>query len=180
MLLGALFGGSRTGVPTKLDLSAGTAFQANYGYRFGRSENKVAVFGEVHFLANPQRTVGSADQTVTRDVATIYLTPGVRVRFFPSAGISPYVAAGGGYAVYEQSLTLLNGQPNPAPRIIGRGVFNFGGGVDFRFWRFVGLRAELRDFYSGSPAYNAPSIAGGQHNVVASGGLVLKLPWTVR
>jgi hypothetical protein len=174
LLLGGLFGGSRSGGGTNLDLSAGTALQANYGYRLLGAESRMALYGEVHFLANAQRTVDSLNGAATRDVATIYITPGVRLKFFPAAAISPYLVAGGGYAVYEQSLTQLDGQPNGAPRTINRGVFDFGGGVDFKFWRFVGLRAEIRDFYSGSPAYNVSSIIGGQHNVVASGGLVLK------
>ena len=42
-----------------------------------------------------------------------------------------------------------------------------------RAWKFIGLRAEIRDFYTGSPAYNS-AIRGGQHNVVAGGGIVLK------
>lgn len=176
LLLGGIFGGSRGSGADSLDLSAGTALQANYGYRFLGAEDKVALYGEVHFLANPQRTVDSQNSSATRDVATLYVTPGVRVKFFPASGISPFVAVGGGYAAYEQSLTQIDGQPNPAPRLINRGVFSFGGGVDFKFWRFVGLRAEVRDFYSGSPAYNLPSIRGGQHNVVASGGLVLRFP----
>ena len=33
---------------------------------------------------------------------------------------------------------------------------------------------KVRDFYAGAPAYNSSSLHGGQHNVVAGGGLVLK------
>jgi len=170
--LGGILPLSRAG---DTNLSAGTAFQANYGYRF-LSARRVALFGEVHFLANPQRTVDSTNGAATRDVATIYVTPGVRLKFFPSANISPYVAAGGGYGAYEQSLTTLNGQPNPAPRAINRGVFDFGGGVDVKFWRFISLRGEVRDFSTGRPAYNLPMITGGQHNVVAGAAIVIKLP----
>jgi hypothetical protein len=64
--------------------------------------------------------------------------------------------------------------PNSASRSINRGAFDFGGGADFRFWRFVGLRAEIRDFYSGTPLYNTSAISGGQHNIVVGGGLVLR------
>jgi hypothetical protein len=41
-------------------------------------------------------------------------------------------------------------------------------------WRFPGLCAEIRDYYTGAPVYNAPPIRGGQYNVVADGGIVLK------
>ncbi len=63
---------------------------------------------------------------------------------------------------------------NPAPRFLHRGALDFGGGADVRFWRFIALRGEIRDFFTGSPAYNALSITGGQHNVVAGGGFVLR------
>jgi hypothetical protein len=43
-----------------------------------------------------------------------------------------------------------------------------------KLWRWIGARGEIRDFYTGSPAYNLPGITGGQHNVVAGGGFVLK------
>jgi hypothetical protein len=80
------------------------------------------------------------------------------------------LAIGGGYADYEQSTTEINGQRNPASRELARGVFDFGAGVDVRVWRWVALRGEARDFYSGSPDYNVASLSGGQHNVFAAGG----------
>jgi hypothetical protein len=149
------------------------AFQANYGYRIFGNDQAV-LYGEVHLLANPLREVNSSMQTLTRDVATLFVTPGIRVKFFPPRRIAPYVAVGGGWADYEQSTTTLAGNRNSAPRTVNHGAFDYGGGVDFKFWRFVGLRAEIRDFYTGSPSYNAPALSGGQHNVVAGGGLVLE------
>jgi hypothetical protein len=104
----------------------------------------------------------------------MFLTPGIRVNLFPNRTVAPYFAVGGGWAVYEQSTKTLNGNPNPASRLVNHGAFDYGGGVDFKFWRFVGLRAEIRDFYAGGPYYNTTAIRGGQHNVVAGGGLVLR------
>jgi len=173
LTLGALFGAQRNGGSTRLDLGSGVALQANYGYRFLGGE-RAALYGEVHFLANSLREVNSSDRTLTRDAATIFLTPGVRVKFFPNRGVAPYFAVGGGWAVYEQSTSTLNGSSNPASRLVNHAAFDYGGGVDFKFWRFVGLRGEIRDFYAGGPSYNTTAIRGGQHNVVAGGGLVLK------
>jgi hypothetical protein len=48
----------------------------------------------------------------------------------------------------------LEGRANPAPRTNNRGLQDYGGGVYIRFWRFVGLRAEILDFYSGGPAFD--------------------------
>ena len=173
LTLGGLLSAERSSGPTHLNLGPGVAFQANYGYRFlgGRT---AALYGEVHMLASPLRDVSSAVRSATRDVATLFVTPGVRLKFFPAGAVAPYVAVGGGWADYEHSTTTLAGAANPAPRTVNHGVFDYGGGVDFKFWRFVGLRAEIRDFYAGGPSYNTPAISGGQHNVVAGGGLVLK------
>ena len=173
LTLGGFFSNERNGGATRLDLGSGVALQANYGDRiFGTG--KVAFYGEVHLLANPLRDVSSPVQSLTRNVATLFVTPGIRVKFFPTRGIAPYFAVGGGWADYQQSTTTLAANPNPASRTVNHGAFDYGGGVDFKFWRFVGLRAEIRDFYTGSPSYNAPTISGGQHNVVAGGGLVLR------
>jgi hypothetical protein len=159
--------------PNAIRLGAGTALQANYGRRLINAR-LVEVSGEVHFLANAQRVVGSTNPLSTRDVATIYVTPGIRVKFGAKSSFSPYLAAGGGIAWYQQSLLQKDGRPNTAPRNVNPGVVDFGGGVDTNLWRWIGLRAEIRDFYSGTPAYNLPEPGSRQHNVVAGGGFVLK------
>ena len=169
LTLGRQFGVSRGG----LDLQSGQALQANYGYRFTGGE-KAALYGEVHFLATPQQQVSSVNTAATRDVATTFLTPGVRVKFVPTRAVSPYLAAGAGWALFEHSKLTMGGSPNPAPRTASHGVINFGGGVDVKLWRWLGLRGEIRDFYAGSPAYNVASLRGGQHNIVMGGGFVLR------
>ena len=172
LTLGGLLPQDRGINPNAIRLGAGTALQANYGRRL--INGRVELSGEVHFLANPQRLVGSTNPGSTRDVATIYVTPGIRVKFASKRPFSPYLAAGGGVALYEQSRLQLDGRPNPAPRDITRGVFDFGGGVDVSLWRWIGLRGEIRDFYSGTPAYNLPDLGARQHNLVGGGGFVLK------
>jgi hypothetical protein len=172
LTLGGLLSQHRGLGTNSFELSAGTALQANYGYRLigGR---RAALYGEVHLLANPQREVSSMNTGLTRDVASLFVTPGIRVKFAPDRAVAPYFAVGGGWSLFEHSTTSLAGQPNPAARTNSHGVFDYGGGVDIKFWRFVGLRGEVRDFYSGNPAYNVP-LSGGQHNVVIGGGIVLK------
>jgi hypothetical protein len=163
---------SRSDSPS-LDAGSGVAFQVNYGRRFF-SNNKVALYGEINFLASPLRDVSSSVTTATRDFSSLYLTPGIRVKFLPASRVSPNVLVGGGYADNEQSTTLINGQPNLASRELARGVFDFGAGVDVRIWRFVALRGEARDYYTGSPEYNVATISGGQQNIVATGGFVVR------
>ena len=169
--LGGLPALSRSDTP-RLETGSGVAFQVNYGRRFFK-DRKVALYGEINALANPLRDVSSSIPTATHDFASLYITPGIRAKFLPTSRISPYALVGGGYADYEQSTTRINGQPNSVSRELARGVFDFGAGVEVRVWRFVALRGEARDFYSGSPAYNIATISGGQHNVVATGAFVL-------
>jgi opacity protein-like surface antigen len=173
LTLGGIDGTAQQTASGAVNLGAGTALQANYGYRFWHSDN-LALFAEIHMLANPQRQVESTVGTATRDVASLCITPGLRLKFMPKRRVSPYLAAGGGYADFEQSLTTLGARPNDAPRNISRGVIDFGGGADFAVFKWLALRAEFRDFYSGSPGFNIPT-PGGQHSLVAGGGFVLKL-----
>jgi opacity protein-like surface antigen len=175
--LGFTLGGipslSRSTSQQSLFLGADTAFGVNYARRFV-SGNKVALYGEVNLLASPLRDVSSNINSVTKNFASLYVTPGVRLKFFPTSAISPYAVVGGGYGDYEQSTTLRDGQLNPVSRQLARGVFDFGAGADVHVWRWVALRGEARDFYTGAPAYNLASISGGQHNVAISGGFVLR------
>ena len=66
------------------------AFQVNYGRRIF-SNDKVALYGEINFLASPLRDVSSSVTTATRDFSSLYLTPGIRVKFLPSSRVSPSV-----------------------------------------------------------------------------------------
>ncbi len=171
--LGGILSLSRSTSQESLDLGAGTAYGVNYGRKFV-SFKKVALYGEVNFLASPQRDVSSNVNSATKNFASLYVTPGIRLKFFPTSAISPYAMIGGGYGDYEQSTTRLNGQPNTAPRELARGVFDFGAGVDVHVWRWIALRADARDFYTGSPAFNLSTISGGQNNVAISGGFVVR------
>ena len=170
--LGGIPALSRSSAPS-LAAGSGLALQVNYGRHFLRLR-KVAIMGEVNFLASPSRDVSSSVATATRDFASLYLTPGIRVKLFPTSRFSPYAAVGGGYADYEQSTTRIDGRPNLVSREIARGIFDFGAGVDVKVWRFIALRSEARDYFTGSPIYGISTISGGQHNVVATGGIVLR------
>ena len=169
--LGGIASLTRTDSP-RLSLGAGLALETNYARRVAEFRN-YAIYGEVHFLASPLRNVTSDVAAATRDVASLYVTPGVRLKFAPLAAISPYLAVGGGLAWYEQSTAELSGQANTAPRELLRGAVDFGAGADFRVRRWLALRAEIRDFYTGAPAYNIAS-SGGQHNIVAGAAFTIR------
>jgi opacity protein-like surface antigen len=153
-------------------ISADRSFGINYGYRFAGTKI-AALFGEIEFAAIPNRALTAASATVPQNYASLYLTPGVRLKFLPGSRVSPWAAIGGGYGLYQQSTQLSNGQ-NTTNKFLNRGVFEYGGGLDYRLFRFIGLRGEVRDFFSGNPNLNAPLNSNTQHNVVASGGIILR------
>src|SRR5260370_15882899 len=95
----------------------------------------------------PHRSLAATTATVPQNYASLYVTPGVRLKLFPGARLSPWVAVGGGYALYEQSAKLSNGQ-NTTNKFLNRGVFDFGGGLGYRLLRFLRLRAVVRGFLS--------------------------------
>jgi hypothetical protein len=172
LTLGRVVSTKQTAGSTSLDLRSGTALQANYGFRLVGNDAAALLIG-VHFLASPLREVNSLNTLVTKDFASLYLTPHITVKLAPNSRISPWGTVGGGYALYEHSTARLDGEPNPAPRLLHRGAFVFGGGLDVRVVSWLSLRGEVRDFYTGAPQFNIP-LSGGQHNVVAGGGFVLR------
>jgi len=153
-------------------IAADRSLGVNYAHRLVGA--KVAtLYGEIEFVALPNRPVTSGTAVVPREYASLYVTPGVRLKFFPNSRFSPWGAIGGGYALYEESAHLSNGQ-NTTNAFLNRGVFDYGGGLDYRLFRFIGLRGEIRDFFSGNPNLNNALSSGTQHNVVASGGIILR------
>jgi hypothetical protein len=100
----------------------------------------------------------------------VTIVAGLRLKVLPRARLSPWVALGGGYGLYEQSAKLSDGQ-NTTNKFLSRGVVAFGGGLNYRLFRFLGLRGEVRDFVSGNPNLNVALSSSTQHNVVASGGI---------
>ena len=153
-------------------ISADRSFGINYGHRF-LGTKVAALYGEIEFVAIPNRALTAATATVPQNYASLYLTPGLRLKFFSNSRLSPWAAIGGGYALYQQSAQLSDGQ-NTTNKFLNRGVFDYGGGLDYRLFRFLGLRGEVRDFFSGNPNLNVPLSSSTQHNVVASGGIVLR------
>ena len=56
----------------------------NYGHRF-LDARIAALYGEIEFVALPNRNVTAATATVPQSYASLYLAPGLRLKFFPSS-----------------------------------------------------------------------------------------------
>src|SRR5215467_13085950 len=80
LTLGAVNGRAKDTPSGSLDIGTGVAFQANYGYRFFGAR-KIGLSGEVHFLASPLQEIQSPNRTATDDYASLYVIPGVRLKF---------------------------------------------------------------------------------------------------
>lgn len=174
LLLGATFIPSHSlSGPTggKLTFNSGTALQATYARRVVKGGIADLLF-EVPLVTTPSSDI-RGDVNSTRLIASLFVTPGLRVKLLPGSRISPFFSVGGGYARFDASTRTLAGTVNPTPAGVNTGVLQVGGGVDVKFWRFVGLRGEVRDFYSGIPRFNVNVTDDKQHHVVASGGIVL-------
>ena len=171
---GSVLSQDRGAATNAINLGSGIALQVNYAHQIVKGNRYASLYGDVQFMANPQRVVASTVTTAIRDLASLYVVPGVKVKFVPEGKVSPWFSIGAGYSLYEHSANLLNGLVSPVPRHLNRGTIGYGGGLDWKAWRNVSLRLEARDFYSGGVAYNVTGTGGGQHNQVAGGGIVLR------
>ena len=164
-----------------MDASHGFTFEASYARRL-IGEGPVALYVELPVVGTP----GHGVTTVVNDPfvgpisgssssSLFFLTPSARVKFFPSARISPWVTVGGGWARLSQGGLSAN-----------NGALQFGGGVDFQTGvPNLALRVEARDFWSASPLQTgslSTTISGltatvspdHLHHVFAGGGVVLR------
>ena len=124
---------------------------------------RVAEFGPAALLAEVPVFVVQATNTdllpaiaaplfANTSGASGYFTPGAVLRFASRSRLSPYVFFGGGYAyVVEARLATTGGLRGEFVRE-GTWALNYGGGADVRIAGPFGLRAELRNFYTGAPA----------------------------
>ena len=161
--------GNLRGVNTPT-LGGGTALQANYAFRFA-SAGPVKIYAGVNFLANPQRKVTSLNPAVIRDLASAYITPELKLKLGENR-LQPFAFIGAGLAIYEHSTMTLGGAPNPGPRTSNTGALTYGGGVDVKVIKWLALRGELRDTYTGAPTYNI--LTSKQHNTSITAGFVLR------
>lgn len=105
--------------------------------------------------------VSSSDNNMT------LLTPGVRFKLPIQSRLSVYGVAGGGIGSFGKDETSISG----SGIVIGtirteHGVFDVGGGLDFRLTRLLSLRGEGRDFITGK---NLGGVSGRNHPVYEFG-----------
>lgn len=100
----------------------------------------------------------------TRNYSAFFISPGLRLKLVPGSRLSPYFAIGGGLAHFSKSGGSGSTNTN---------VLDFGGGIDFKITRYLALRVEARDFYSGPPQI-ITGLLDREHQILATGGVVFR------
>ena len=159
-------------VNNNIKFSKGTTYQATYARQLFNA-GIAGLYFELPFLATPNSDLTSSNPSPPTALASLFVTPGLRIKLLPGGGISPWASIGGGYGRFDEGSKLQNGSTNPGPKGTNTGVLQFGGGIDFNILSVLGLRGEVRDFYSGTPRLNVITQNSRQHNIVVSGGFVL-------
>jgi hypothetical protein len=108
--------------------------------------------------------------TFSNTMTSIFVTPSLKLKAFPSFPVAPWLSAGGGWAHYSVDPDITT----------NKGALQFGGGVDIKIGkRRWGFRGEIRDFITGAPnlgLVNGPFLGATQgglnrQNILAGGGV---------
>ncbi len=154
-------------VPVTLTgVGAAVAIEGSYAHRVA-SVPFLAAYLEFPVVGTLKSTVTSAGLASSASYSALFFAPGLRLKLAPGFPVSPWLAAGGGLAHFGASAALGGGSVNT-------GVFDYGGGLDLKVAPFLSLRGEVRDFYSGAIAFSLAGFGQRQHNIVGTGGLVLR------
>jgi opacity protein-like surface antigen len=162
----AITGGGQFSSNDFFDSKTSWVIGGNFAHRIF-SVPFVSLYFEVPVVVAPN----SGLKLTSTDYSSVFVTPGVKLKLAPSFPLSPYVAAGVGFAHFRADATATTPSDSHT-----NAVFDIGGGLDLKIAPFVSLRGEVRDFYSGIPDFNVlgGSLSGRQHNVVPQAGLVFR------
>ena len=155
-----------------LQFDRGRTYQATFAWRVWHNDS-VRLAIEVPFIATPAFDVTTPGRSLPKEYASLYLTPGVRVTVLADRAVSLFGAAGAGYARYSESKLRVDDSANPAQLDTNTDAIQVGGGLDVRVLRWLGLRGEVRDLWTGARKFSIAPPGERVHNVVVSGGFVL-------
>lgn len=146
------------------------AIEGSFAHRIA-SVPFLSAYIELPVVGTLNSDVRTFGLTSSASYSALFIAPGLRVKFAPGFPLSPWLAAGGGLAHFSgnSGLRLLSGTDTT-----NTGVFDYGGGLDMKVAPYLSLRGEVRDFYSGGLGFNIANFNDRQHNIVVTGGLVLR------
>ena len=107
--IGLLLGGTVTPaldvvgpVSNRLEVGSGITSQLTYARELARTRS-LAWYLEVPALATPLQDITTSNGVVPKNYDSFLVTPALRAKLAPSAPVSPWCSAGGGYALFDES-----------------------------------------------------------------------------
>jgi hypothetical protein len=152
----------------------GLSFEGDYARRLIITPI-FAISGEVPVLYNYKEKLnagGFGAAVVPVSYKELFVTPAARLNLFPATAVSPWVSFGAGFGYISQRnvLDFGSGPGNPGKSNTGAAIQG-GAGLDVKLWRSLGIRGEVRDFWSQHPDFPlAPTGRSRQHNYFVGGG----------
>jgi hypothetical protein len=162
----AITGGGQFSSNAFFNSGTSWAVGANYAHRIA-GVPFLGLYFEVPVVVGPKNVL----KISSTDYSSLFVTPGLKLKFAPSFFLSPYVAGGVGFARFRADATSTTPSQTRT-----NAVFDVGAGLDMKIAPFVSARGEVRDFYSGLPTFDLvdSGLSGRQHNVVPQAGLLFR------
>ncbi len=158
----------RTFVSTQTNLNGAAQGSVNPNIHFGNEESLAfnysrhlmdrgvfAFSAELPVAIYPRMDLNTGLNQIPKDIGALFITPSLRVNFFPGQRVTPWASIGGGYTRFRESSKLnFFSPPYNTHTGMNTGAVQFGAGLDVWPWTRWGVRLEARDFYSGAPDLN--------------------------
>jgi hypothetical protein len=149
------------------NVGSGFVLEGSYARRLAHVPT-ISLYVELPIAAAFNVSSELPSQIVQRDYDSLFIAPGFKLKLIPEAPISPFFTAGYGWARFRQDATATTPE-----FVTDTDVAQFGAGVDFKIAPYVGIRTEVRDYFSGPLNFNG-SFDDRQHNLAAVAGIALR------
>jgi opacity protein-like surface antigen len=156
------------GASGSVDASGQVVFQFNAGHTI-HSYSFADLWWEFPTTFVFRGTAHVGGDVATYSYSSSMGTPGVRLQVPIGSRVTLYGAVGVGYGFFQTDSTSVSPAISAQSRTNYHGVFDFGGGMDFRLTRRLSLRGEVRDFVTGQGLGGV----SGRNHVVAGFGVAL-------
>jgi len=158
----------------QVNFGDGTTVEISYARRVV-DRGFLALALEVPFNWNPDEDLNSGTNAIPSQYKAYFIAPGAKLNVFASNLVSPWVAFGGGFGHFASSSQLqYNSGPNTGNTGSTSGLFDFGGGIDFKLSTHWGVRFTARNYWSGVPVLNVNTGKTRQSNLFVGLGASFK------